>query len=71
MLRTNLGHQSGSSRPFSFLEVANGIEIWIWKGFSFGMYKLLIASDPDRSPAKDEAEALARACAAFLANPDC
>ena len=34
------------------------------------MYKLLIASDPDRPPTKDEAETLARAYAAFLANPD-
>lgn len=70
MLRTNLGYDSDSSRPFSFLEIANGIEIWIWKGLSFGMYKLLIAFDPDRLPTKDEAETLARAYAAFLANSD-
>lgn len=44
--------------------------MWVWEVFNFDKDKLLSASGADRPPAKDGAETLARAYAAFLANPD-
>jgi len=51
------------------LKIAISIDVWVWEVFNFGKDKLLSGSGADRPLAKDEAEALARAYAAFLANP--
>lgn len=53
----------------AFQKVANGIDIGGWEDLQFGQDKLISASGADRLPTKDEADIIARAYAAFLANP--